>query len=88
MKMERYGLVGHDDWIFDGEDEFPVTTQEIGQTDDGEYYRVADVDAWRGRIRAAVSELDEAWDALNPGENMDRIEAARATLGALLAEVD
>ena len=51
-------------------------------------YQADEVEAWRDRLREAVSKLDEAWDALNPGENMDRIEAARATLGALLAEVD
>ena len=41
MKLQRFSLVDTEDWIFDGENEYPVTTQAIGLVDDGEYYRFA-----------------------------------------------
>lgn len=57
MKLQRFSLVDTEDWIFDGENEYPVTTQAIGPVDDGEYYRAADVDALLARIRAVGGEM-------------------------------
>lgn len=70
MKLQRYALVDTEDWIFDGENEYPVTTQAIGPVDDGEYYRADDVDALLARIRAAVEALDNAWRVLAEGEHL------------------
>jgi len=54
MKLQQFSLVGTEDWVFDGENEYPVTTQAIEPVDDGGYYRAADVDALLARIREAV----------------------------------